>query len=197
MTSYAEIVRDPHFNNLAAVIRVPFWSYGWRRRHPEVPFHLLLNAVNRVISSEFMASRGAGPFLEAFADLVWRITAADPRRLHYTEDDMTWLVEQVSGAHAADAAVVANLLMAAASAADRFVTPAEVAEATGTAESGWRNKAAAGDIPGVIKKGKQWLLPVSILRSRGIALPDRTGEHMDTLLDADTSDDEDAGGDAD
>lgn len=47
--------------------------------------------------------------------------------------------------------------------AQSFVTPAEVAAATGTSESQWRNKAAAGVIPGAVKKGKQWLLPRSIL----------------------------------
>lgn len=49
-----------------------------------------------------------------------------------------------------------------------YVTPLEAAERTGTAESTWRNKAAAGQIPGAIKKGKQWLLPVSVLRSQGV-----------------------------
>lgn len=44
-----------------------------------------------------------------------------------------------------------------------FLTPQEVAAATGTSDSQWRNKAAAGEIPGAIKKGKQWLLPRSVL----------------------------------
>lgn len=46
-----------------------------------------------------------------------------------------------------------------------WFTPAEVASLTGTAESGWRNKAAAGEIPGAIKKGKQWLIPRATLRA--------------------------------
>jgi len=41
----------------------------------------------------------------------------------------------------------------------QYVTPNEAAAFTGTAESGWRNRAAAGDIPGAVKKGKQWLIP--------------------------------------
>lgn len=40
-----------------------------------------------------------------------------------------------------------------------FVTPGEAAVLTGTAESGWRNRASAGKIPGAVKKGKQWLIP--------------------------------------
>lgn len=41
------------------------------------------------------------------------------------------------------------------------LTPAEAAELTNTHESGWRNRAAAGEIPGAFKKGKQWLIPRS------------------------------------
>ncbi len=41
----------------------------------------------------------------------------------------------------------------------QYVTPNEAAAFTGTAESSWRNRAAAGEIPGAVKKGKQWLIP--------------------------------------
>lgn len=40
-----------------------------------------------------------------------------------------------------------------------WLTPAEAALISGTAESGWRNRAAQGKIPGATKKGKQWLIP--------------------------------------
>lgn len=52
--------------------------------------------------------------------------------------------------------------------AESWMTPQEVAEATSTSDSQWRNKAAAGEIPGAVKKGKQWLLPRSVLRAQGI-----------------------------
>ena len=45
--------------------------------------------------------------------------------------------------------------------AELFITPAEAAALTNTAESTWRNRAAAGQVPGAVKKGKQWLLPRS------------------------------------
>ena len=51
------------------------------------------------------------------------------------------------------------LMLAWASATPDYLTPNEIADATGTAESGSRNKAAAGEIPGAVKKGKQWLIP--------------------------------------
>jgi len=46
-------------------------------------------------------------------------------------------------------------------AAGHFWTPVEAARITGTAESGWRNRAAAGELPGAMKRGKQWLIPRS------------------------------------
>jgi hypothetical protein len=49
-----------------------------------------------------------------------------------------------------------------------YLTPAEISQITETAESTWRNKASNGEIPGAIKKGKQWLLPVSSIRNLGI-----------------------------
>lgn len=42
---------------------------------------------------------------------------------------------------------------------DSLLTPAEAAAFFGGAESSWRNRAASGEIPGVFKKGKQWLIP--------------------------------------
>jgi hypothetical protein len=46
---------------------------------------------------------------------------------------------------------------------ENYLTPDEIAERTGDAASGWRNKAAAGKIAGAIKKGKQWLIPLSAI----------------------------------
>jgi len=48
------------------------------------------------------------------------------------------------------------------------MTPGEIAAETGTNTSTWRNKAAAGKVPGAIKKGKQWLLPRVVLRGQGV-----------------------------
>jgi len=51
-----------------------------------------------------------------------------------------------------------------------WLSPAEVAQITGTAESTWRNRAAAGKIPDAVKVGKQWLLPRAVLRAQGVAV---------------------------
>ena len=41
----------------------------------------------------------------------------------------------------------------------QYATAAEAAVFTGTSESSWRNRAAVGQIPGAVKRGKTWLIP--------------------------------------
>jgi hypothetical protein len=56
----------------------------------------------------------------------------------------------------------------AAPPAEQWLTPAEAAELSGTSESHWRNRCAAGQVDGAFKKGKQWLIPrASVARQRG------------------------------
>ncbi len=40
-----------------------------------------------------------------------------------------------------------------------LLTAGEAAAETGTSESLWRNRAASGQLPGAVKKGKTWLIP--------------------------------------
>lgn len=156
---YSDILKNPHFNTLAAIIRVPHLSQIWRDKHNEVPFWSLIDGLDDVKDLSDFAE-----FVNRFCELLVTLTTADSR-LAYTEEDLAWFVEAMDSKHAH---VIASLLLAWASAPDTMLTPAEIAEATGTSNSQWRNKAAAGQIPGAIKKGKQWLLPRSVLRAQGI-----------------------------
>lgn len=156
---FTTIITDPHFNNLAAIIRWPFRSHDWKKRHTaEVPFWLLIEALDKANAQPFNKER----WLVALSELLVAITKADPW-LSYTTEDLEWMVEQLDGPYGA---TVASMFMASFSAPDEMLTPAEIAEATGTAESSWRNKAAAHQIPGATKKGKQWLLPRSVVMSQ-------------------------------
>lgn len=160
---YSDILKNPHFNNIAAIVRIPFLSATWRDKHIDVPFWTLLDNLNDVKTAEFFATNRQ-EFTTQFCQLLVTLTTADPR-LAYTEDDLIWFIAVMDSEHAL---AIISLLFAWFSAPDTLLTPVEIADATGTAESTWRNKAAAGKIPGAIKKGKQWLLPRSILRSRGL-----------------------------
>jgi hypothetical protein len=158
---YSEILRNPHLNNLAAIIRVPFRSEQWRKHHVEVPFWTLLNELNQVRTEKAFASNRQ-EFVKRFCAFLVTLTQADPR-LFYTDDDLQWFIEVMDSDHAL---VIISLLFAWFSAPDTMLTPAEAAEISDVAESTWRNKAAAGEIPGAFKKGKQWLLPQSVICSR-------------------------------
>lgn len=163
MTNYAETLRNPHFNNIAAIIREPLRSPEWRQAHPEVPFFALHDTL---VATFGVKKLNAEQVTSALSALLVALVEAD-ERLSYTTDDLNWFVAVLDSP---DAHVTLNMLQAWWSAPDEYVTPAEVAAATGTSESQWRNKAAAGEIPGTRKAGKQWLLPVSVLRSRGIEI---------------------------
>lgn len=172
---YTDVLRNEHFNNLASIIRVPFRSMAWKRQHADVPFWMLVGEFADAVKP----SKSALPLdrqrtIKAITNLLITITQADDR-LSYTPEDIDWFVS-VLDMPDSEARAVLNLFSAWFSAADTYVTPTEVATATNTAESGWRNKAAAGEIPGAIKKGKQWLLPVAWLRSRGTEVPTANGE---------------------
>ncbi len=151
---YSDILKNKHFRNLATLIRTPFLSTKWRKDHPELPFWTLLEEIDSVKTAEMFESNRT-EFTNRFLVLLATLTAADSR-LSYTQDDLRWFVDAMDGEHAL---VIASMLLAYAIAPDEAVTPAEAAALTGTAESGWRNKAAAGQLPGAIKKGKQWLIP--------------------------------------
>jgi len=165
---YHSILRNEHFNNLAANIRVPLLSPGWRKRHPHVPLVSLEKQFSAAVFNDVWNHGNDvwnhGEVLTAFVNLITAIVEAD-ERLHYSKEDMDWFVQVLEGDNAP---TVMALFCTWYRAPDTFLTPAEIAEKTGTAESTWRNKAAAGAIPGAIKKGKQWLLPQTALRSQGV-----------------------------
>jgi len=169
---FTEVLRNPHFNNLAAIIRVPFQSDHWRRDHAGVPFWLLVNAFSDAVSTETPLDKKR--VANEFMALVIALTQAD-ERLVYTEDDLDWFVSVVDMSDG-EAKAILNLFKAWFAAPDATLTPSEIAQQTGTVSSGWRNKAAAGEFPGAQKRGDTWLIPVSVLRSRGYDVKAPTSE---------------------
>jgi hypothetical protein len=149
---YSDILKNKHFQNLAALIRVPFRSEQWRKDHPDVAFWTLLEEINDVKTAEMFESNRT-EFVNRFLILL---LAASDSRLSYTRDDLRWFIEAMDGEHAL---VTVSMLLAYASAPEELITAAEAARITGTSESGWRNKAAAGEIPGAVKRGGVWFVP--------------------------------------
>jgi hypothetical protein len=151
---FSDVLENAHFQTLTAIVRVALRSPQWQREHREVsaPGHWK-GIVDLGFGNTFEETKTE--FVSRMVAFLAAITHAD-EDLAYTEDDLRWLVEMMD---TPEANAVAGLFIAYAIAPDETVTPAEAAELTGTAESGWRNKAANGELPGAVKKGKQWLIP--------------------------------------
>lgn len=150
---FSEIVNHPSFQNIAAALRVPFRSTAWRDEHPHVAFWTLCNAL-----VDLPGAIQHPDWLSRWTDLQVALAEADAD-LALAEADVTWLLSWLEHEPASEATAVVTLLYAYASAPDEMMTTAEIAAATATAESGWRNNAAAGNLPAAAKRGKQWLIP--------------------------------------
>lgn len=59
---------------------------------------------------------------------------------------------------------VLTAVLSGAALSPEWYSPVGAATATGTSESSWRNRAAAGQIPGAFKVGKQWVIPASAVQ---------------------------------
>lgn len=160
--SYSGVLKNEYFNNIAAIIRVPFRSVAWREEHAQFPFWPRIKQLDKLKSPQLF-NDDKQAFIDEFMLFLADLTQTDPR-LTYTTEDLAWFLHTMSSDHAL---AIASLLFAWFSAPDEMLTPADMAECTGMAASTWRNKAAAGEVPGAIKKGKQWLIPAHASQSRG------------------------------
>lgn len=103
-------------------------------------------------------------FLTNFVEMVNAAVSADPS-IQVAEENIKWAVDAISTHDTLSLALVWTLSVTP----PHYLTPAEVAAATGTAESSWRNKCAAGQIEGAVKKGKRWLIPDYALIKQHVA----------------------------
>ena len=150
---FTDIVHNNHFQTVALVLRTG-WPVAWRQTHSNVPYWTLTDKLKKVATAEVFATNRT-EIINRFFDLFNAIVQADPR-IQYGCDDLDWFVSEIDKPHGL---AMLWLMLAWVSAVPDYLTPLEIADATDTAESTWRNKAAAGEIPGAVKKGKQWLIP--------------------------------------
>lgn len=142
---YSDFLENKHFRSITNAIRSIL--YG----EPSAEF-----ATARDMLIEVTWPYIAGDWRERFAAL--QTVMLEKHGTSINVDDVQWLLNQLNTLGRPD--VFVSLLMAHATApVEELLTPVEMAELTGTAESTWRNKASAGQLPGAIKKGKQWLIP--------------------------------------
>lgn len=142
---YSDLTANENFQDIAACIRSVYYSD--ERSHSVFP-----TAYNQLV--EVTWPYHPDEWFDRFVDL--QLVMAEKHQVTLSTANLDWLIEQL-GTERPDAIV--SLLLAYATAPEETLTPVEMAERTGAAESGWRNKAAAGLLPGARKKGKQWLIP--------------------------------------
>lgn len=170
-----DVVHDVHFVRLAAILRFPFKHYYPSRHGPWV---------DRVREFETGIRLGdRTKILAAIAAITPELSTISPR-LQFHSDDITWLVG-VMDRNTEWWTTVLSMLLAVASATDKYYSPAELAQVTSTAESTWRLYAADGTVPGAVKKGKQWLLCRSVILACNLATTEQLAG-----LDGQTDDEE-------
>lgn len=106
---FSAILENPHFNNLASILRKPFWSSEWKREHPSMAFWQLLESLNKAKMVR------VSEFTTVFCNLLIALTEAD-QKLSYTVDDLTWFVEVMDSKYAL---TIASLLLAWVSAPEK------------------------------------------------------------------------------
>lgn len=162
---YGEMFDNPSFLRFALLLRTAEQP-GWKKAHPFVDYWGKHRMLAEVLTEEYLKS-DRKVILNRFLDLTWQLGAIYPRH-GYQREDVEWLVSVVESP---ECIAVLWTLLAFASAKQKFFTPAEIAEVTGTSESHWRKKAAGNTFFGAFKKGKMWLIPASALRLEGVDMP--------------------------
>lgn len=158
---YLNVTQDHSFQRLAAFIRAAS-ATEWAQAHPESKFGFYYANFVRLARQYHPDLRG--DLMTAFSGMTSAAVEVDVMLSHYvTTDAVAWFVGLLDGNRQAVKTTLA-LLLAVASCEDTTLTPVEAAERTGTSESGWRNRAAAGLVPGARKVGKQWLIPSAWLK---------------------------------
>lgn len=177
------IARDPSFRRLCVPVRCAFQSPHWRGQHPGVPFWTLESQLVKLTNIYLLQQdhETQRAYVETVTRLLMVIGAAD-RRLQVNADDLTAFLRMLDE----HGNVVASLYLAYTAATSDYVTPVQVATFTHTAESTWRNRAAAHEIPLAWKAGKQWLLPKDVLLFLyDIEMPPETHEDNPGVPEAD------------
>jgi hypothetical protein len=172
-----DLVQNPHFRYLAALLRLPLCFSDWRRAHFSSEIESLLSqAMPRLTSEESIQGTGSTPSIRPIQELLEAIVKADPR-LVYRSEDIVWLA-QLFETYPHVTGIILGTLFAAAGTMPEMMTTVQLAALRQEPEITWRKRAQAGDIPGAYKAGNRWLLPCSTLQVQGVLADERTSEEI-------------------
>jgi hypothetical protein len=153
---FREIMKETSFRRLAAFLRVAS-SSQWHHAHDANKFRFYYDNFVRLVQSYHKDL--ISDIIGAFSGMVSEAVMADVYLAHYyTTDELDWLLKVLDGENPG---VILMMLLAVSATPEEYITPVRAAELTGKSESGFRNRANAGQIPNAKKEGKQWLIPQS------------------------------------
>lgn len=184
MSDIQSKLTNPHrifWSNFLALIS----SREWQANHPtsKAGFHRLncqrfITGTNdRPVGNKVLDKKY---ILENFTRMVIEAVRDDPA-IQVPEESLAWAVDVISTHDTLSLTLVWGL----STTPPHYITPAEAAMQTETAESSWRNKCASGVIEGAVKKGKQWLIPdFALLKSHvgDVGRPTKSDWHGDAIV---------------
>ena len=172
-----DVVQNPHFQYLVALLRLPLCFVEWHRKYLSDDIEILMAQAMPHLTSEDsnQEARTASSILPIQA-LIEAIVKADSR-LNYRSEAMHWLTDLFERFPLATE-IVLGMLFAAAYTMPEMMTTVQLAEIRQEPEITWRKRAQAGEIPGAYKAGNRWLLPCSTLQIQGFLPDERTGEEV-------------------
>ena len=169
----------PACQRLASLLALPRKSTAWRQTHLDVPYWALLGETEKAAFAPVFS-------VESFVDalrILLRAIASTGEASQYWEKDSDWLAGQMTAvpqqARCELAAAFCSLCVTQAD----YLTPAEIAEVTGTHESGWRARPRASFLAlfsrannGLFPRGV-WRGDCGVLTSRKGNWPGRRGQY--------------------
>lgn len=160
-----DIINAPTFRLLGALLR-HMNSAAWRKKHP-----IAAGGQTSIAWQKLFATSGGrigSSSSEADAAVTNMLTVtnamqADPALWGLlSTDDVDWIVEHVGSK---DRRLLLNMLGVLIYTEADLITADEAAEISGHSAVNWRTRAAAGSVPGAVKKSNTWLFPRPIVEA--------------------------------
>jgi hypothetical protein len=170
-TSLAEVLRNPHFNQYAAILSTAM-NQAWRSKHPEVPsVRGTLDRFSRLVKTAALSDPAKQQFLSEFLGAYIAIVEADMRLLH-RQEDMDWLLEIVDGG-GIEMVAIFSMLFAVATARRQIYSLEQVAVTNELNAGTLKNRASRGEFVGAFKVAEtnRWFFSEIGLLAQGLKIP--------------------------
>lgn len=158
-TDFAAIINNVHFQRIVIILRT---VHGRASLQQKLPFWDMFKACQIAIQTG-----NKDEIIATFTDLLRGIANAE-ERLRYSEGDLLWFIRTLDEKkYQTPLLLVLTFATTPALGPEAWITTAQAAAVTDTAESTWRYRANTGAVLGAVRKGKTWLLPRFILIAEG------------------------------